>query len=434
MKKLPPALLLALVLEVIATVLYVAWMVTHDIRNYPSWLNLSLEGASLVTNVLAISGLLELARQRTGREALGLRIAAAGFGLALAMMAFWQAVIYVQPHWGDHTLGLLSRWGWFASNALPLIGLVVATSERHRTAAIAGIVVLLVAGPPPPLADAMYRWMFKWIHGWSMNLAIQHALHATGTISSLVLLGMLARGESPHAPDAATTGLRTIASALWLRVIAAVTVAGLTMMLVLGRASEGSISILKLATMSGAIVSIVSLIMIARGALAITRSGIADLPRWPLVASAAGTLWCLGVALCQLPYNYRMLYGNRDAYGFGGDTPEVLQALTVAVPLVALGAIAVIATAIAGFAARRGLDQLRAEAQGKGMAFVGLTLATIALQTWLLPKADSAGSFVFMTLVVAVAALWATAQMARLCALAADSSHAEPGLPKATLV
>jgi hypothetical protein len=131
---------------------------------------------------------------------------------------------------------------------------------------------------------------------------------------------------------------------------------------------------------------------------------------------------------------FRMLYGNRDSYAYGGDTPEILQALTIAGPLVAIGAIAVIATSIGGFAARRGLDQLRAEAQGKGAAFVGLMLANVALQSWLLPKADSLGSFVGMTFASAAFALWATVQMARLCTLAADSLHAEPPLPKATLV
>jgi hypothetical protein len=408
MKKLPPALLLALGLEVVTTVLYIAWMVSHEITGYPDWLNMGLEAASLVTYVLGISGLLELARQRTGREALGLRAAAVGFVLGLGMMAFWQVVVYVQPQWGEGTLELVSRWGWFAVNALPLLGLIVATSARHRTAAIAGVVVLLVAAPSPPIAKLLYGW----IHGWKAAIAVQHSLHAAGIITALVLASHLAGTEPPRAPDAAADGLRAIASALWLRVIAALSVAGLTLLLVVGKAGEGSTGILKLAMMSGAVINVVSLILLARGALGAARSGIADLPRWPLVASGAGTLWCLGVGLYQLPYMFRMLYGNRDSYAYGGDTPEILQALTIAGPLVAIGAIAVIATSIGGFAARRGLDQLRAEAQGKGAAFVGLMLANVALQSWLLPKADSLGSFVGMTFASAAFALWATVQMA----------------------
>jgi len=60
-------------------------------------------------------------------------------------------------------------------------------------------------------------------------------------------------------------------------------------------------------------------------------------------------------------------------------------------------------------------------------------LGTVAVQQWLVPKADSLGSFAFMTLLAAGAGLAATVMMARLCTRAADSVHAEPGLPTATL-
>jgi hypothetical protein len=129
-----------------------------------------------------------------------------------------------------------------------------------------------------------------------------------------------------------------------------------------------------------------------------------------------------------------MLYSSQYDDAFAGNTQDILQALSLAVPLVALGAIAIIATAIAGFAARRGLDQLRAEAQGKGTAFVLLMLTSVGVQSWLLPDAGSVGSFGMFTLAASVAALVATVQMARLCALAADSLHAEAPLPRATVV
>ena len=123
-----------------------------------------------------------------------------------------------------------------------------------------------------------------------------------------------------------------------------------------------------------------------------------------------------------------------DAWGVGPFEQKVVQALTVAVSLVFLGAIAIVATAISGFAARRGLDQLRAEAQGKGAAFVVLMLDTLALQAWLLPTADTAGAFGVTTVAAMAALLVATAQMARLCTHAGDVLHVEPPLPKATVV
>ena len=430
MKKLPPTLLLALGLEIVATIVFAVWFIQHDIGDSTTRMDMVFDGAGVASSVLAIAGFLELARRTTGRASLGLRIAAGGYAVGLAIIAFWQGVVYVQPQWGSDTFDLLGRWGWFAADVLQILGVVIACSQRHRMAALAGVGVLLVGVPVPPLARVMYGSL----GGWKAAILLQHTLHAGVTLAILVLAARLAGGDSPRAPDAATAGLRIVATALWLRVIAAITVAGLTLLLVLGKAGEGSAGVLKLAMMSGAIVSAISLVLVARGALGAARSGIADLPRWPFVASAAGTLWCLGVGLCQLPYTYRLLYSSQHDYGFTDSTQDILQALSVAVPLVALGAITIIATAISGFAARRGLDQLRAEAQGKGTAFFLLMLLSIAVQSWLLPDAGSLGSFGMFTLAASVAALLATVQMARLCTLAADSLHAEPPLPKATVV
>jgi hypothetical protein len=430
MKKLPPTLLLALGLEIVVAIVFAVWFIEQPIGSNSLRMNMAYDAAIVVSSVLGIAGLLELARRTTGRESLGLRIAAGGYAIGLAIMAFWQGVVYFQPHWDSDTYDVIGRWAWFVADVLPILGVAIACSQRHRTAALAGLGVLLVGVPLPPLARSMYGW----IGGWKAAIALQHTLHAGVTLAVLVLAARLAGGESPRAPDAATAGLRTVAIALWLRVIAAVTVAGLTLLMVVGKAGEGSAGILKLAMMSGAIVSAISLILFARGALGAARSGIADLPRWPFVASAAGTLWCLGVGLYQLPYTYRMLYSSQYDDAFAGNTQDILQALSLAVPLVALGAIAIIATAIAGFAARRGLDQLRAEAQGKGTAFVLLMLTSVGVQSWLLPDAGSVGSFGMFTLAASVAALVATVQMARLCALAADSLHAEAPLPRATVV
>jgi FtsH-binding integral membrane protein len=129
-----------------------------------------------------------------------------------------------------------------------------------------------------------------------------------------------------------------------------------------------------------------------------------------------------------------MLYGSHDPWGGTSFEQKVVQALTVAVALVFLGAIAIVATAISGFAARRGLDQLRAEAQGKSAAFVVLMLVALALQAWLIPTADSTSTFGVTTVAAMAALLVATAQMARLCTHTADLLHTEPPLPKATVL
>lgn len=430
MKKLPPTLLLALGLEIVATMAFALWFVGHDIRRDATNTSLLFSGANFASAVLAIVGVLELARRTTGRETLGLRISAIGFALGLGLMGFWLGVQYWQPQWQPSTYDRIGSWGWFAADVVPLLGLVISTSQRHRTAALVGVGVLCVGVPVPPLAHGMYGW----IGGWKAAILLQHTMHAGVTLAILALASQIADGEPPREPDAAAHGLRTISTALWLRVISAVTVAGISVLLVFGSAGEGGAGIVKLAMMAGAVVGAIALVMVARGALGAARSGIADLSRWPLVVSAAGTLWCLGIGLYQLPYVYRMLYGTDYSYGFSDAGQGIVQALSVPIAIVGLGAVAVVGAAINGFATRRGLDQLRAEAQAKTTAFVGLMLAYVALQSWVLPKAESRGGLLMMTVAAAVAMLWATAQMARLCTLAADSLHAEPPLPKATVL
>ena len=430
MKKLPPALVCGLAIRIVAALgLGVARLLTSA-DSFPVRFFLASDGLYVAADVLALVGFLELASRTSGRVRTGLNIAAVASALGLLDTVFWLCVDYFQPH--GSWIGTLGEYTWFALALMLVAGVAVAASVRSPKAAIAGILVELVCNPVPPLANRMWHGLSS----YKLSISLMHGLQLAQAITVVVLVMFAADDREPaRSPQAAVDGLRVIASALWLRVIAAVGVAGLTLLLMLGHAGEGALGVLKLAMISGAVINLISLAMLARGAIGVLGAAVAELPSWPIAACAAGTLWCLGVALHQLPYTYRMLYGSHesDSFGFLPDAQQYVQALALAVPLVATAAIAVIATAIAGFASRRGLEQLRAEAQGKGFGFVALMLGTVAVQQWLVPKADSLGGFAFMTLLAAGAGLAATVMMARLCTRAADSVHAEPGLPTATL-
>lgn len=425
-RNLPPALLAMFVIEAVSIVGFLAW----DLGSAPDHdsvrLSLTETGLAFATYALGLTGFLELARRSTGRVALGFKVSAIGFGLALANQIWWHLFQLVQPHWSFETVGKVQEWTYFTIRFVPLLGVVIAASVARRRAAIAGAVVLFASDPVPWLAARMYGWLAS---GWKSHLALNESLYAASFVALVVLTVQLATpGVLPPASEG-SSGFRTVASGLWLRVIAACTVAGLTLLLVLGKAGEGSAGVLKLAMISSAVVNAISLAMIARGVLSAV---VADVPAVPLAVSAAATLWGLGVSLAQLPAAYRMLYGD-GGYGSGSVYRDYADALSIVAPIVAIVAIGIIATAIAGFAARRGLEQLRFDAQGKGLGFVTLMVAALGLQQWLLPKATSEGSLGFFLLAAAACSLWATVLMARLCALAADSLQAEPGLPTATL-
>lgn len=426
-RNLPPVLLAMFAIELVSLVGFLAYDLSHGPTDDSVRIGLAETGLTFTTYVLGVVGFLELARRTAGRVSLGFKITALGFALGLANQIGWHLFELFQPHWSFETISTVQQWTYYTVNLLPVLGVTIAATIVDRRAALAGVLAVLVSDPLPWLARHMYGWL---VTGWKSQIVLVEVLHAIGLVALFVIAARLAVGGAEPPASSGASGFRTIASGLWLRVIAACTVAGLTLLLVIGKADESAASIFKLATISSAIVGAISLGMIARGAFG---AMVAEIPAVPLVLAKAASLWCLGVTLAQLPYTYRMLYAA-DEYGYGSAARDYVQALSVVAPIVAIAAIAAVARAIAGFAARRGLEQLRFEAQSKGVGFVTLMLAGIGLQQWLLPDATSEGQLAGMMIGAAVCSLWGTVLMARLCALAADSLQAEPGLPTATVV
>ncbi len=108
--------------------------------------------------------------------------------------------------------------------------------------------------------------------------------------------------------------------------------------------------------------------------------------------------------------------------------------LSVALPVIVIVGVGILATGLSGFAARRGNDALRSEAQGKGIGYVVLMLVSMAVTAWMVPKARSVGNFAMLSLLAAGASLWGTVMMAKLLGRGADAVESEPGLPQASVV
>jgi hypothetical protein len=436
LRKLPPTLLVALALEVVSCVVFALYSMLIS----PGWSNsmgLAHTGLAIATGVLGVAGVLELARGTTGRTSAGLRVAAVGFALGIAY-ALWPLVLVFDWHLSAYYEPVL-YWGGFAVNAVPVIGVAIAVFDRNRRAAILGLIVLLVAEPLPPIAETIYSWIRD---SPKAQVGLETGQRLVVVFLLFMLVRLVAAGEPARVPHTASAGLRMVATALWLRVIAAVSYAGLKLIfMVMQMPGEALFGIVKLAKVSSVAVGAISVAMIARGALSASRAGIAELRRMPLVLAAGGAAWCLGVTLEQLPYVYRTVYGGHEEL-FSGmfvyrapdyTAEEYTTALSVVMPLIATGAMVVIATAIARFAARRGLEGLRREAVSKGMGYAALALTSIGIQQWLVPGAHSLDSAAYLML-AAGCALAGAAMMARLCALAADSLTGEPGLPQAKVI
>ncbi len=431
-RTLPAALTLAFAIWFVMMGVRVVYLLTVKEPWGAIRFNLISEGTGVAAEVLALLGAFELARRLTGRAALGIKLAGIGIACAFAINVLVGATNLVEDVWKHAWLFKAFDYALFAAWLLVPVGLALAHWDKRRDFAGAVILVSLLTWPPPLLAEAMYGWLPEGKTGWAITMLLRGVRFAV----LLAAFAALARGAASTDHALAARGLRTAAKALWLRVVAAVGVVVLTLFVIGGRGSQGSLDVLKLAMVTGAIINIIALAQFGFGAARAARGAIADLGRWPLVVGGGAALWATGVALGQLPWLYKMLY--KGGAGFGGrDAQEYAQALSIAMPLVVTVGVGVIAVAIIGFAARRGNEPLREQAVAKGVGFVAMTLVSIAIQAWMIPKAMKAaslGSFMVLSILAAAAALAGTVMMAKLLGHAAHALEAEPGLPTASVV
>jgi hypothetical protein len=429
LRALPPALVLAFAVWIAMTIARLVFLMTVEEPWSAVRFHLVSEGTSVASEALAVLGAFELARRLTGRAALGIAVAAWAFAATIVLDVSFTLVSFKSNLWEHEWVYKAYDYAFFAGWLAVPIGLAIASWHERRALAVGVVLASLLTWPPPFLAHAMYSWMPSGKTGQVIEMALR-----------LVRIGCFfagfaatARGATVTDRMVAASGLRLAGKALWLRVIAALSVVLLTLMVISGKGSKGSIEMLQLAMMAAAVINIVALAQFGVGAVRAARGKVAELGAWPLALGGAASLWASGVTLGQLPWLYKMLY-QRDTGFAGGQMVDYAQALAVAMPIVVTAGVALVAVAISGLAARRANDELRADAQAKGAGYVALTLVSLAIQAWMLAKATSMGSFTMLTLLAAGAGLVATVMMAKLCGLGAAELEREPGLPTATIV
>jgi hypothetical protein len=386
------------------------------------------EGVGLAAYVLATIGMLDLARALPGRAAVGARIAAiataCGLGCDVAM-----GLLNFKPEWlAERWISDVYRYVFAATWLAIPAGLAIAVWPVRRGLAIGACVVAVLTGPPPALYDVLYGWLELDVWSWSVRGAVLR-VGRVGVV--LVLAASVARPLALTDHHRAAEKLRAVSRALWLRVIAAVGLVVLTLLMIASRGGQGALEVMRLAMLTAAIINLLALVKLGLGALGAARFGGGELPRIPLVLASAASLWSAGVALAQLPFAFQLLYGDGGLWG-RGYLQERVETFSVVVPVVVTLGIALVAVAIAGFAARRGLDELRARAHGKGIGFVALVGVSLAIQAWMLPEAGSLGALAMLSILGALAALGATVMIARLFGEAAVEIERDAQLPRAT--
>jgi hypothetical protein len=430
----PPALMIGLLLPIVwaiaRVVILTGWKPSGEGTSYVPRLILTSEGVGFAVSALMLAGTLELARRMTERPRMGLNFAVAGIAISFATDLITGLVQFTAKPWDHLWVYKVYDYVGAASMLLFTIGLVAALPAARRVLGFVAIALVFVTWPVEPVRKALFGWMDL---GRDSSMYFETVLRIVryGTLLGLVIGA--ASGVTTPDTYAASNGFRLAAKALWLRVIAAVSVVLLTLILIAGRGS-GGMELLKLAMMGQGLVMIAALSMFGGGALRAARASLPGLSGYTLVVGGGASLWAAGVSLAQLPYLYKMLYKNGEDSYSRSDSMEWAQALSLAMPIVVIIGIALLATALSGLAARRGNEDLRSDAQGKGIGFVVLMLVALAIQYWMLPKSRSIGNYALLALLAAAAGLWGTVLMAKLLARGADVVEEEPGLPQASVI
>jgi hypothetical protein len=433
----PPALLVALVVPIVYAIARIPLWPTFDsggggaddFSTKIARVVLIGEGAGYVAQVFAIIGALELARRATGRARLGFQLAVAGVACAFAVDNHALLNQFTKNPWEHQWVFKAYSYAAIGSWLVFAVGLFLALPEKLRVLGIVGLVVTFVTWLPAPLHDAVFGWMKLGEKSGQYFEAVLRVIRY-GTFVALAVGA--SHGETTTDVYAASSGFRLASRALWLRVIAALAVVMMTLMMI-GSRGEG-VSMFKLFMLAQGVLSFAALTMFGVGAARVARSAVSGMPSWTLVVGGGASLWAAGVSLAQIPYLYKMLYRDGGESWSRNESMAWAQALSTVLPIVVIVGVALLATAISGYAARRADEDLRSSAQANGIGFIALMLVAIAVQTWMLPKSRSIGNFAMLSLMAAAAGLWATILMAKLLTRASVVVESEPTMPTATVV
>jgi hypothetical protein len=405
-RRVPPVLRIAVVVNLAVFAVH-ALPLFRDHLSVSVQLAMAANAARFVALVLFAIGALDLSRQLAGAARRGAQIALVAALLDLALGLLWEA-IRAHREWPAAAQSTI-HYGLAAAAVGLEVGFAIAARRRFPRLAVAAIVVDVAARLLLLLAP---------VRAIGVTLAGLHA----ALVLALVLAASTEHDVSM--PELAERGFRHAARGLLLRVIAVGLVPALALLTV---GSSSTAAILKTATVAAALTSVVSLALVGIGAIGAARARLAELHTGPLYASGVGALVCAGVAVVQT--------SGFSGWMFDHDTADNLAgSWSIVWSLVGIASLGYLTRAIAGFAARRQLHDLRMRSSGSGAIACVLLLVSFAIMAWLISAASSMGGIAFLVLVSLVCGLSGTIMLARLCTAAADAVRdGFPSLPTATV-
>jgi hypothetical protein len=426
MKKLPIALVVGLVLEACFGVVRLVHLEMVSDLSEAAFARWGIIEAcfDFANAALICAGLFQVATGLRGNQAIGARIAGFAFALELAISVAWSlATSYQSPSWIEtlvHVLDYLHPIAYLAA----ALGMIVATRKLGLGIAAAVIVAVLI--PVPPLEQAIRAHVsFGRTLGYLM-IALPYILLALGWLAMFATTEV----EMPPPQVQADAAFSSAARSIWIRVIAACSIAGITFFAALS-GEAGLLGLLRGVTILSPLVDAIALGLLARATLQLVRARIAP---GLTMASAVFALLATGGVLNQVPTLYRMLYAEHS-YGLGDDSAG-LWLYSIAIPLFATAALTLVAMAVVRLARERNAEDVRENVAIRIGVYIVLALGTLFVSTYgatHLP--NSRGVVLFVLLALVVAAFYSLVLIAKICATGAELVARDPvGLPTAKVL
>ena len=432
MKKLPLALVVGLVLEVV----FDSARAVHYLRmgadtNFELW-DLFENGFDFACEVLVAVGLFQLASGLRGRQQLGARIAGWAYIAQLVLLFAWFSIGAAYLVWHPQFdmmrhIELASRYVSSLTVLAVSIGMLVAT--RKLGLGIAAIAISVIGVPVPVLGKAIGTALSLGQTGGMLFTMLPYAL------VSLVWLVMAARAadpiEMPPPAISADAAFSTAARSIWLRVVAACSVMAVTLFAAVS-GEAGMLSLLKGVTVLSPMIDFIALTLFACAMWRLARAGISP---GVTIAAATCALIAAGATLQRLPKTYEMLFGDHSSFR-AEDSATALKVFSIVVPLLGVAALVLAAIAVARLARERNAEDVRENVAVRTGVFVVLTLGSLFVTLYgaeHLP--NSRGVVMFVLLLLVCATFYSLVLIAKICATGAELVARDPvGLPTAKVV
>jgi hypothetical protein len=432
-RRVPPALLLGFAIQVVFGIARVVHFTNVEAFRDEGW-NVYENAFSLAAAGLVASGLWELARRLPRTAAIGARIAAIAVLVELSWAVGWLVIgFYGGSNESQLVRVLVPIVNWLPGVTLVATAVGIGIATRRLAWIIALPVAVALVFPVPALDEAITRWL-------EIRSATTGALLRLGPYPVFALACLVACFVASAAADAPTrergdVAFERAAKALWLRVSAALGLAGLMLFVIVAEAEAGeAVWLLRVVVVLAPAIDAFALILFARALLGLSR---ANVSRWFVLPAAGAALWAAAVLVVRAFATASMLYGARVHHYGDANEPDLSEALPVLLPLVAGAAILLVLVAITQLMRERGREELRENATVRTGVFVVLSLGALYIahhEAEALSHGASKARVVFGLAGAAFASIYALVIAAKLCRQAATVVADDTALPGAKLL